>query len=66
MRFANPQLLWLLSLLPFLVVSMALRYGWRRRMLANLGYLPQVLHLADSVASGRRLFKSVLFVSGLA
>ena len=66
MRFANPQLLWLLLLLPVLVVGLALRYGWRRRTLARLGHLPQVRRLADSVSPAARLVKAVLLVVGTA
>jgi len=66
MRFANPQLLWLLLLLPVLVVGLALRYGWRRRTLARLGHLPQVRRLADSVSPSARLVKAVLLVVGTA
>lgn len=64
MRFANPQALWLLALVPLLVVGLALRYGWRRRTLARLGHLPQVQRLTASVSHGRRLVKSVLLVLG--
>jgi len=66
MRFAEPQLLWLLLLLPALVVGLALRYGWRRRTLARLGHVPQVRRLADSVSPTRRLTKAILLVLGTA
>lgn len=65
MRFANPQLLWLLLLLPAVVVGLALRYGWRRRTLARLGHLEQVRRLADSVSPALRLVKAILLVLGL-
>ncbi|MCC6746065.1 MAG: VWA domain-containing protein [Deltaproteobacteria bacterium] len=65
MRFANPELLWLLALLPALIVGLALRYGWRRRTLASLGNLAQVARLAASVSPGRRLAKAILLVLGL-
>jgi len=65
MRFANPQLLWLLLLVPALVVGLALRHGWRRRKLQQLGHLPQVRRLAASVSWGRRLAKAVLLVVGV-
>jgi Ca-activated chloride channel family protein len=64
MRFANPQALWLLALVPALIVGMALRYGWRRRTLARLGHAEQVQRLAASISHGRRLVKSILFVLG--
>lgn len=66
MRFANPQMLWLLLALPVLVVGLSLRYGWRRRRLSGLGHQPQVRRLAASVSAGRRLAKSILLVLGLA
>jgi Ca-activated chloride channel homolog len=65
MRFANPQLLWLLLTLPILVVGLSLRYGWRRRRMASLGHLPQIRRLAASVSPGRRVAKSVLLVLGV-
>ena len=34
MRFANPQLLWLLLVVPVVILGLSLRYGWRRRRIA--------------------------------
>ena len=65
MRFANPMLLWLLLLVPVLIVGLALRYEWRRRMLARLGHLPQIKRLAATVSAPRRVLKAVLLVLGL-
>lgn len=65
MRFANPQLLWLLALLPLLVVGIALRYGWRRRVLARLGHLPQVNQLVADISHGRRLAKQLALLAGI-
>ncbi len=64
MRFANPMLLWLLLVAPLLIVGLALRYEWRRRMLARLGHLPQIQRLAASVSVPRRLLKAALLVLG--
>ena len=66
MRFANPQLLWLLLVIPPLVVGLALRHDWRRRTMARLGHLPQIKRLAASVSGPRRLLKGTLLVLGLA
>ncbi len=65
MRFANPQLLWLLLLVPVLIVGIALRYGWRRRTLASLGDPEQVQRLTASVSHGRRLIKNLLLIAGV-
>ncbi|MCK5800054.1 MAG: VWA domain-containing protein [Deltaproteobacteria bacterium] len=65
MRFANPQLLWLLLLVPALIVGIALRYGWRRRTLASLGDPEQVQRLTASVSHGRRLIKNLLLIAGV-
>ena len=65
MRFANPQLLWLLLLVPALIVGIALRYGWRRRTLARLGDPKQVQHLTASVSHGRRLLKNLSLIAGV-
>ena len=65
MRFANPELLWLLLLVPALIVGLSLRYGWRRRVLARLGHLPQIERLARAVSPGRRLLKVILLLFGL-
>ena len=64
MRFANPMLLWLLLVVPLLIVGLALRYEWRRRMLARLGHLPQILRLAATVSLPKRLLKAALLVLG--
>ncbi len=65
MRFANPILLWLLLLVPLLIVGLALRYEWRRRMLTRLGHLPQIQKLAATVSTPRRVLKAVLLVLGV-
>jgi Ca-activated chloride channel homolog len=65
MRIANLHLLWLLLLLPALVVGIALRYGWRRRVVARLGHLPQVRLLAASVSPGLRVARAILLIGGL-
>jgi Ca-activated chloride channel family protein len=64
-RFANQELLWLLALLPLVVVGLALRAEWRRRVTARLGHEPRVRELAARVSPVRRLVKSVLLVAGL-
>ncbi len=66
MRFANPQVLWLLLLLPALVVGFALRFGARRRVLARLGHLPRIKQLASAVSPFRRILKAGLLILGLA
>ncbi len=65
MRFANPQLLWLLALLPLIVVGLALRAEWRRRVTARLGHEPRIRELSARVSPGRRLAKSNLLVGGV-
>ena len=65
MRFADPQLLWLLLALPALVVGMALRHGWRRRVMSRLGHLPQLAKLAGSVSAGRRIARAIVGVAGI-
>lgn len=66
MRFANPQMLWLLLAVPILIVGLALRYGWRRRLTAKLGHLPQLAALTDGISHGRRLAKNILLVLSVA
>jgi Ca-activated chloride channel family protein len=66
MRFANPQLLWLLLVAPALIVGLALRREWRRRAMARIGHLPRIRELTASVSPGLRLAKSILLVLGLA
>lgn len=65
MRFANPQLLYFLGLVPLLIVGMALRYGWRKRMVERLGDQPQIKKLVSSISHGKRLLKSSLFIVGV-
>jgi len=66
MRFANPQALWLLTLLPVLVVGLALRFGWRRRLIAGIGHHAQIAKLTASVSHTRRLIKTLALVGGFA
>ena len=65
MRFADPQMFWWLSLVPLLIVGIALRYSWRRRQLRRLGWPEQVEALAGSASPGRRLAKTLLLVFGI-
>lgn len=65
MRFAQPQMLWLLGSIPLFVIGVALRFGWRRRMLAQIGHAPQVARLTSSVSHTRRLLKTLALLSAL-
>lgn len=66
MRFADPQMLWLLLAVPLVIVGIALRFGWRRRVMAQLGHLPKIVELTSSVSATRRIVKSSLLTIGLA
>ena len=66
MRFADPDLLWMLGALPVLVVGLALRFGWRRHALARLGDAALLASRISPLSHGRRLFKTGALVVALA
>lgn len=66
MRFAEPSLLWLLLAVPALIVGLALRFGWRRQVLARLGDAGQLARRLSPLSHGRRLAKSAALVLALA
>lgn len=66
MRFAEPNLLWLLGALPLLIVGLALRFGWRRQALARLGDAALLARRISPLSHGRRLFKTGALVAASA
>jgi Ca-activated chloride channel family protein len=62
MRFAYPHALWLLGLVPLLIVGIALRFGWRRRLMMRLGHPPQLARLTDSISHFKRLIRTAALV----
>lgn len=65
-RFANPQYLWLLALVPVLVLLFALAARNRRRRLARFGNPETVRELAPDVSDGRIVLKLILFCASVA
>lgn len=60
-RFANPQLLWLLLLVPLMVVAFATLLLLRRRNLRRFGNIETVSSLLRDVSSWRVYTKFILF-----
>ena len=64
-RFAHPQLLWLLVLIPFLALLFVVALQLRRRRLARFGTLTTLEELMPDVSNGRVVLKFLLFESAL-
>lgn len=65
-RFANPQYLWLLWIVPLLVVLYLWAAYHRRRRLARFGNLSTLEELMPDVSSGRVALKFILFTLAVA
>jgi Ca-activated chloride channel family protein len=66
MRFANPQALWLLLVVPVAVLAYALFFAQRRRLLARLGDAALVAKMTGDVSVARKIARAVLVVAALA
>jgi len=65
-RFANPQYLWLLALIPLFVVLFAGVAAQRRRRLARFGNPETLAELMPEVSNGRVVLKFILFCGAVA
>ena len=65
-RFANPQYLWLLTLIPLFVVLFAGVAAQRRRRLARFGNPDTLAELMPEVSNGRVVLKFILFCDAVA
>ena len=65
-RFANPQYLWLLTLIPLFVVLFAGVAAQRRRRLARFGNPDTLAELMPEVSNGRVVLKFSLFCCAVA
>lgn len=65
-RFANPQYLWLLWIVPLLVLLYLWAAYHRRRRLARFGNLSTLEELMPDVSSGRVTLKFILFTLAVA
>lgn len=65
-RFANPQYLWLLTLIPLFVVLFAGVAAQRRRRLARFGNPETLAELMPEVSNGRVVLKFILFCGAVA
>ena len=65
-RFANPQYLWLLTLIPLFVVLFAGIAAQRRRRLARFGNPDTLAELMPEVSNGRVVLKFILFCGAVA
>lgn len=65
-RFANPQYLWLLTLIPSFVLLFALAARGRRRRLARFGNPETLAELMPDVSMGRVTLKFILFCAAVA
>ncbi len=62
-RFANPQYLWLLTLIPAMIVLFAACAVRRRRRLERFGHLKTLRELMPDVSRGRENLKFILFLT---
>ena len=62
-RFANPDMLWLLALVPAMALALVVLARLRRRSLARFGNPELLKELMPDVSSGRVRLKSLLFLS---
>ena len=65
-RFANPQYLWLLTLIPLFVVLFAGVAAQRHRRLARFGNPDTLAELMPEVSNGRVVLKFILFCGAVA
>lgn len=65
-RFANPQYLWLLTLIPLFVVLFAGVAAQRRRRLVRFGNPDTLAELMPEVSNGRVVLKFILFCGAVA
>ena len=65
-RFANPQYLWLLTLIPLFVVLFAGVAAQRHRRLARFGTPDTLAELMPEVSNGRVVLKFILFCGAVA
>ncbi len=65
LRFANPQALYLLLLVPALVVFYAAVFRWKRRAMERFGRIELVQILAASVSRPRQRLKAALVVAAI-
>ena len=65
-RFANPQYLWLLTLIPLFVVLFAGVAAQRHRRLARFGNPDTLAELMPEVSNGRVVLKFILFCCAVA
>lgn len=62
-RFANPDMLWLLALVPAMVLALVVLARLRRRSLARFGKPELLKELMPDVSAGRVRLKSLLFLA---
>lgn len=65
-RFANPDILWLLALVPAMALALAVVARLRRRSLARFGNPKLLEELMPDVSTGRVALKSLLFLTAFA
>ncbi len=64
-RFANPELLYLLAIVPAAIIGYILAVVSRRRALARFGNVATVRELISGVSSARNHFKFTLFITAI-
>lgn len=62
-RFANPDILWLLALVPAMALALVVAARLRRRSLARFGNPALLKELMPDVSTGRVRLKSLLFLT---
>ena len=66
MRFAHPQMLWLLIAVPAAAIGYGLAFGVRRRRLARLGDAALIAKMSEGTSVARKLVRAALVVVAIA
>jgi Ca-activated chloride channel family protein len=66
MRFAHPQMLWLLVAVPAAAIAYGLAFGVRRRRLARLGDASLIAKMSEGTSVARKLVRAALVVVAVA
>lgn len=65
MRLANPQMLWLLLVVPVAVLAYVVAFTHRRKLLGRIGHVPMIQRMAASVSTPRMVLRAVELVLAL-
>lgn len=65
MRFASPEMFWLLLLIPFLLIFYILAFRWKRKTLERFGSIELLTRMTRTTSTGRQRLKAFLVLCSL-